>query len=78
MTIDKEKLKSLLWSVVASWKAEDGDLQRHTAALDEHLGNKTVEEVALLLIEENEALRKERDKLAEDKQGLLEDFAGLL
>ncbi|MEW7854772.1 hypothetical protein AB2M95_02595 [Pseudomonas chlororaphis] len=78
MNIDKEKLKSLLWSVVASWKAEDGDLQRHTAALDEHLGNKTVEEVALLLIEENEALRKERDKLAEDKQGLLEDFAGLL
>lgn len=78
MTIDKEKLKSLLWSVVASWKAEDGNLQRHTAALDEHLGDKTVEEVALLLIEENEALRKERDKLAEDKQGLLEDFAGLL
>ncbi|MGY4817987.1 hypothetical protein ACVNP3_18820 [Pseudomonas chlororaphis subsp. piscium] len=78
MNVDKEKLKSLLWSVVASWKAEDGDLQRHTAALDELLGDKTVEEVALLLIEENEALRKERDKLAEDKQGLLEDFAGLL
>ncbi|CAI8754587.1 hypothetical protein [Pseudomonas chlororaphis] len=78
MNVDKEKLKSLLWSVVASWKAEDGDLQRHTAALDEHLGDKTVEEVALLLIEENEALRKERDKLVEDKQGLLEDFAGCL
>lgn len=27
---------------------------------------------------ENEALRQERDKLAEDKQGLLEDFAGCL
>ncbi|AZD93042.1 MULTISPECIES: hypothetical protein [Pseudomonas] len=78
MNVDKEKLKSLLWSVVASWKADDGDLLRHADALEELLGNKTVEEVALLLIEENEALRKERDKLAEDKQGLLEDFAGLL
>ena len=78
MNVDKEKLKSLLWSVVASWKADDGDLLRHADALEELLGNKTVEEVALLLIEENEALRKERDKLAEDKLGLLEDFAGLL
>ncbi|WP_458736955.1 hypothetical protein [Pseudomonas chlororaphis] len=61
MTIDKEKLKSLLWSVVASWKAEDGDLQRHTAALDEHLGDKTMEEVALLLIGENDRIEVERD-----------------
>ncbi|CAI8817812.1 hypothetical protein [Pseudomonas chlororaphis] len=61
MTIDKEKLKSLLWSVVASWKAEDGDLQRHTAALDELLGDKTMEEVALLLIKENDRLEVERD-----------------
>ncbi|WDG79165.1 hypothetical protein PUP68_11940 [Pseudomonas chlororaphis] len=61
MTTDKEKLKSLLWSVVASWKADDGDLQRHTAALDELLGDKTVEEVALLLIEENDRLEVERD-----------------
>ncbi|WDG77343.1 hypothetical protein PUP68_21530 [Pseudomonas chlororaphis] len=61
MTIDKEKLKSLLWSVVASWKAEDGDLQRHTAALDELLGDKTMEEVALLLIGENDRLEVERD-----------------
>ncbi|WP_038578345.1 hypothetical protein [Pseudomonas chlororaphis] len=61
MNIDKEKLKSLLWSVVASWKAEDGDLQRHTAALDELLGDKTVEEVALQLIGENHRLEVERD-----------------
>ncbi|CAI8808683.1 TerB domain-containing protein [Pseudomonas chlororaphis] len=63
MIIDKEKLKSLLWSVVASWKAEDDDLQRHTAALDEHLGDKTVEEVALLLIEENKVLRNALEDL---------------
>ncbi|AZD67594.1 hypothetical protein SAMN04489802_2819 [Pseudomonas chlororaphis] len=61
MIIDKEKLKSLLWSVVASWKAEDCDLQRHTAALDELLGDKTVEEVALQLIGENDRLEVERD-----------------
>ncbi|PXX59500.1 hypothetical protein SAMN05660489_04525 [Pseudomonas sp. LAMO17WK12:I10] len=61
MSIDRAKLKSLLWSVVASWKAGDGDLQRHTTALDEILGDKTVEEVALLLIEENERLRADLD-----------------
>ncbi|WP_162094819.1 hypothetical protein [Pseudomonas chlororaphis] len=69
MTIDKEKLKSLLWSVVASWKAEDGDLQRHTAALDEHLGDKTVEEVALLLIEENDRLTAACSKIIDDATG---------
>ena len=58
MNIDKTKLKSLLWSVVASWKAGDSDLQRHTGALDELLGDKTMEEVALLLIEENEILNR--------------------
>ncbi|SDY30343.1 hypothetical protein [Pseudomonas sp. NFIX28] len=61
MNIDKTKLKSLLWSVVASWKADDGDLQRHTTALDEILGDKTVEEVALLLIAENDRLEVEGD-----------------
>ncbi|MGA3827279.1 hypothetical protein [Pseudomonas chlororaphis] len=61
MIIDKEKLKSLLWSVVASWKADDGDLLRHADALEELLGDKTVEEVALLLIKENERLEVERD-----------------
>ncbi|AZC52297.1 hypothetical protein C4K35_4728 [Pseudomonas chlororaphis subsp. piscium] len=61
MNVDKEKLKSLLWSVVASWKADDGDLLRHADALEELLGDKTVEEVALLLIGENERLEVERD-----------------
>ncbi|CAI8984458.1 hypothetical protein [Pseudomonas chlororaphis] len=66
MSIDKEKLKSLLWSVVASWRAEDGDLQRHTAALDEHLGDKTVEEVALELLAENERLKTLRSTTERD------------
>lgn len=78
MTIDKQKLQKLLWSEVASWKADCVEWKQNAEALGEFLGEKTVEEVALELLAENEALRKERDKLVEDKQGLLEDFAGCL
>lgn len=78
MTIDKQKLQKLLWAEAASFRADCADWKRNTEALHEFLGEKTLEEVALELLEENEALRKERDKLAEDKQGLLEDFAGCL
>lgn len=78
MIIDKEKLQKLLWAEAASFRADCADWKRNTEALQEFLGEKTLEEVALELLEENEALRKERDKLAEDKQGLLEDFAGCL
>ncbi|ROO33405.1 hypothetical protein [Pseudomonas sp. 7SR1] len=78
MTMDKQKLQKLLWAEAASFRADCADWQRNTEALHEFLGEKTLEEVALELLEENEALRKERDKLAEDKQGLLEDFAGCL
>lgn len=78
MTIDKQKLKSLLWAEAASFRADCAEWGRNTEALEEFLGAKTLEEVALELLAENEALRKERDKLAEDKQGLLEDFAGCL
>ncbi len=52
MTIDKQKLQPLLWSVVASWRAGSEALERHTDALDEFLGETTVEEVALGLLEE--------------------------
>lgn len=52
MTIDKEKLQPLLWSVVASWRAGSDALERHTDALDEFLGETTVEEVALDLLDE--------------------------
>lgn len=75
---DYSELKKLLWSEVAAWSLNCESWQRSSEALGEFLGKKTVEEVALELLAENEALRKERDKLAEDKQGLLEDCAGLL
>ena len=78
MTIDKQKLQKLLWSEVASWKADCGEWKQNAEALGEFLGEKTVEEVALELLVENEALRKERDRLAEDNRGLLEDFEGAL
>lgn len=52
MAIDKQKLQPLLWSVVASWRADSDALERHTDALDEFLGETTVEEVALGLLEE--------------------------
>ncbi|MFD2641834.1 hypothetical protein [Pseudomonas japonica] len=52
MTLDKGRLQPLLWSVVAAWRTGDSDQQRHTDALDEFLGDITVEEVALGLLEE--------------------------
>jgi hypothetical protein len=52
MTIDKQKLQPLLWSVVAAWRAGDSELQRYTDALDGFLGERTVEEVALELLAE--------------------------
>lgn len=52
MIIDKSKLQPLLWAVVGAWKAGDQDLQVHTDALDEFLGETTVEEVALGLLDE--------------------------
>ncbi|WP_313048103.1 hypothetical protein [Pseudomonas soli] len=52
MTIDKQKLQPLLWSVVASWRAGSDALERHTDALDKFLGDSTVEEVALGLLDE--------------------------
>ncbi|AEA70206.1 hypothetical protein THH46_16200 [Pseudomonas sp. NA13] len=78
MIIDKRQLQKLLWAEAASFRTDCADWKRNTEALQEFLGEKTIEEVALELLAENEALRKERDKLAEDKQGLLEDFAGCL
>lgn len=59
MTIDKQKLQKLLWSEVASWKADCSEWKQSSEALGEFLGEKTVEEVALELLAENECLRKE-------------------
>ncbi|MGS0546725.1 hypothetical protein ACU8WE_29860 [Pseudomonas parakoreensis] len=58
MSIDKQKLQSLLWSEVAAWKADCAEWKRSTEALQEFLGEKTVEEVALELLAENERLTK--------------------
>jgi regulator of replication initiation timing len=57
VTIDKQKLQKLLWSEVASWKADCGEWKQNIEALGEFLGEKTVEEVALELLAENKRLR---------------------
>lgn len=57
MTIDKQQLQKLLWAEAASFRADCADWKRNTEALDEFLGEKTVGEVALELLSENEALR---------------------
>lgn len=59
MTIDKQKLQKLLWSEVASWKADCSEWKQNAEVLGEFLGEKTVEEVALQLLAENEALRSD-------------------
>jgi hypothetical protein len=59
MTIDKEKLQKLLWAEAASYRADCADWKRNTEALQEFLGEKTVEEVALELLAENERLTRQ-------------------
>jgi hypothetical protein len=56
MSIDKEKLQKLLWAEAASYRADCADWKRNTEALQEFLGEKTVEEVALELLAENDRL----------------------
>lgn len=56
MTIDKQKLQKLLWAEAASFRADCADWKRNTEALQEFLGEKTVEEVALELLAENDRL----------------------
>jgi hypothetical protein len=63
MTIDKQKLQKLLWAEAASYRADCADWKRNTEALQEFLGEKTVEEVSLGLLAENEALRKDAERL---------------
>ncbi|MFJ4587882.1 hypothetical protein ACIP1Z_11320 [Pseudomonas moraviensis] len=56
MTIDKQKLQKLLWAEAASYRADCADWKRNTEALQEFLGEKTMEEVALELLAENDRL----------------------
>ena len=65
MTIDKQKLQKLLWSEVASWKADCGEWKQNAEALGEFLGEKTMEEVALELLTENERLTQQLGELIE-------------
>ncbi|MCJ8207709.1 hypothetical protein [Pseudomonas sp. RGM2987] len=61
MTLDKTKLQKLLWAEAASFRADCADWQRNTEALQEFLGSKTVEEVALELLAENCRLRSDNE-----------------
>ncbi|WP_431078456.1 hypothetical protein [Pseudomonas siliginis] len=63
MTIDKQKLQKLLWAEAASFRADCAGWKRNTEALQEFLGEKTVEEVALELLAENERLTKQLGEL---------------
>ncbi|WP_455806692.1 hypothetical protein [Pseudomonas fluorescens] len=77
MTIDKQKLQKLLWSEVASWKADCGEWKQNAEALGEFLGEKTVEEVALELLAENEALRAEASKWKNESVSDSQEIYGL-
>ncbi|MGO4011593.1 hypothetical protein [Pseudomonas sp. ITP1] len=63
MSIDKQKLQKLLWAEAASFRADCADWKRNTEALQEFLGEKTVEEVALELLAENERLTQQLGEL---------------
>ena len=63
MSIDKQKLQKLLWAEAASYRADCADWKRNTEVLQEFLGEKTVEEVALELLAENERLTQQFGEL---------------
>ncbi|MBK3468409.1 hypothetical protein [Pseudomonas sp. MF6776] len=63
MTIDKQKLQKLLWAEAASFRADCADWKRNTEALQDFLGDKTVEEVALELLADNERLTQQLTEL---------------
>jgi len=63
MNIDKQKLQKLLWAEAASYRADCANWKRNTEALQNFLGEKTVEEVALELLAENERLTQQLGEL---------------
>lgn len=65
MSIDKQKLQKLLWAEAASFRADCADWKRNTEALQDFLGDKTVEEVALELLADNERLTQQLTELIE-------------
>lgn len=76
MTIDKQKLQKLLWAEAASYRADCADWKRNTEALQEFLGEKTAEEVALELLAENERLTAFEEAYATACNGLAAGSAG--
>ncbi|UST60752.1 hypothetical protein [Pseudomonas moraviensis] len=70
MSIDKQKLQKLLWAEAASFRADCADWKRNTEELQEFLGEKTVEEVALELLAENERLAGGGQLLVRDRDDL--------
>ena len=70
MTVDKQKLQKLLWAEAASFRADCADWKRNTEALQEFLGEKTLEEVALELLAENEALRRALTTIREESNDI--------
>lgn len=75
MTIDKEKLKGLLWAESASWRADCADWKLHTEALADFLGERTLEEVALELLAENERLEVDSGSLRGSTKRMGEDVS---
>ncbi|MEI7052177.1 hypothetical protein WCL09_17455 [Pseudomonas koreensis] len=63
MNIDKQKLQKLLWAEAASYRADCANWKRNTEALQDFLGEMTVEEVALELLAENERLTHQLGEL---------------
>ncbi|MFJ4543007.1 hypothetical protein ACIP1X_05305 [Pseudomonas sp. NPDC088885] len=63
MTIDKQKLQKLLWAEAASFRSDCTEWKLNTEALQDFLGERTVEEVALELLAENERLTKQLGEL---------------
>lgn len=63
MTIDKQHFQKLLWAEAASYRTDCADWKRNTEALQDFLGEKTVEEVALELLAENERLTQQLGEL---------------
>jgi hypothetical protein len=63
MSIDKKKLQKLLWAEAASFRSDCAEWKLNTEALQDFLGERTVEEVALELLAENERLTKQLGEL---------------
>ncbi|WP_460116619.1 hypothetical protein [Pseudomonas sp. S2_C03] len=70
MSIDKQKLQKLLWAEAASFRADCAGWKLNTERLQDFLGDKTVEEVALELLAENEALRNVLQEATDELRAL--------